>query len=95
MAEMGRRPSEHELDELMKVVDVDGDGTINLEEFSLYIFQQVGVKDTKKSKELRKAESTKKMFGRSPSAPEPFERVNSSSSTTSNTIEKTPSGGVV
>ena len=42
MAEMGRRPSDPELDELMQNADQDGDGTINLEEFSLYIFQQIG-----------------------------------------------------
>lgn len=42
MAEMGRRPSESELDDLMKYADTDGDGTINLEEFSLYIFKQIG-----------------------------------------------------
>ena len=42
MAEMGRRPSESELDDLMKYADTDGDGTINLEEFSMYIFKQIG-----------------------------------------------------
>ena len=42
MAEMGRRPTETELDLLMQTADQDGDGTINLEEFSLYIFQQIG-----------------------------------------------------
>jgi len=82
MAEMGRRPSETELDDLMRIADQDGDGTINLEEFSLYIFQQIGVKDSKKSKEIRKAESIKK-FGRSPSAPSEFERVRSTDSTSS------------
>jgi hypothetical protein len=83
MAEMGRRPTETELDLLMQTADQDGDGTINLEEFSLYIFQQIGVKDSKKAKELRKAETTKKMFGRSPSAPSEFERVKSTDSTAS------------
>jgi len=80
MAEMGRRPSESELDELMKYADVDGDGSINLEEFSLYIFKQIGVPDSKKAKELRKAETTKKTFGRSPSAPDTFERASSNGS---------------
>lgn len=82
MAEMGRRPSETELDDLMRIADKDGDGTINLEEFSLYIFQQIGQKDSKKAKEIRKAENVKK-FGRSPSAPSEFERVRSTDSTSS------------
>jgi hypothetical protein len=80
MAEMGRRPSESELDDLMKYADTDGDGTINLEEFSMYIFKQIGVADTKKAKELRKAETTKRTFGRSPSAPDTFERASSNAS---------------
>jgi len=80
MAEMGRRPSEEELDELMAKVDLDGDGTINLEEFSLHIFEQIGVKDNKKAMELRKAEDTKKKFKRMPSAPADFERVKSNES---------------
>ena len=95
MAEMGRRPSETELDELMKVVDVDGDGTINLDEFSMYIFKQIGVKDTPKSKELRKAENTKKVFQRSPSAPSEFNRVKSSDSQKSVGHVKSADGGVV
>jgi hypothetical protein len=66
MAEMGRRPTETELDLLMQTADQDGDGTINLEEFSLYILRQIGVKDSKKAKEVRKAETTKKMFGSVP-----------------------------
>jgi hypothetical protein len=108
------------------VLPQDGDGTINLEEFSLYIFQQIGEnskvnespmwgaslgtssgtclsammlgecfvvvtvlgascagqKDSKKAKEIRKAETVKK-FGRSPSAPSEFERVRSTDSTSS------------
>lgn len=80
MAEMGRRPSETELDDMIKIADTDGDGTVTLEEFSLYIFAQIGVADNKKSKELRKADITKKLFGRSPSAPEAFERATSSES---------------
>lgn len=91
MAEMGRRPTEAELDELMKIADHDGDGTINLEEFSLYIFERIGVKDSKKSKELRKAEQVKKMFGRSPSAPGDFERLKSSESTEG--VTRTASSG--
>jgi hypothetical protein len=85
MAEMGRRPSETELDDLMAIADKDGDGTINLDEFSLYIFQQIGVKDSKKSKEIRKAETVKK-FGRSPSAPAEFERLPSTDSASSGKI---------
>mmetsp|Transcript_34346 Transcript_34346/g.28966 ORF Transcript_34346/g.28966 Transcript_34346/m.28966 type:complete len:232 (-) Transcript_34346:709-1404(-) len=86
MAEMGRRPAETELDAMMQTADKNGDGTVNLDEFSLFIFSQIGVSDNQKAKAARKAENTKKLFGRSPSAPETFERVKSTESQKSDDV---------